>query len=62
MSRQLYEELKQKPAVPTTNPLSDDERDENEQVHSISPGLPPPSSEKRKWWLDHGEYIGLIPI
>lgn len=56
ISCRLYEKLKQQPATTTTNPLSDDEEDDNEQ-YSIKLGLPPPSSEKRKWWLDHGEYI-----
>ncbi|KAF3899062.1 SAC domain-containing protein [Trichophyton interdigitale] len=53
ISCRLYEKLKQQPATTTTNPLSDDEEDDNEQ-YSIKLGLPPPSSEKRKWWLDHG--------
>ncbi|KAM5451280.1 Inositol-1,4,5-trisphosphate 5-phosphatase 1 [Microsporum audouinii] len=54
ISRQLYEEQKNMPLPDPTDTLSDDEVDENELIHSISPGLPPPSSDKRKWWLDHG--------
>ncbi|EGD85428.1 hypothetical protein H112_06330 [Trichophyton rubrum D6] len=54
ISSRLYEKLKQQPATTTSTLLSDGEEDENEPMYPINPGLPPPSSEKRKWWLDHG--------
>lgn len=31
---------------------SDDEMDELTGYHSIAPGFPPASSDKRKWWID----------
>lgn len=29
---------------------------------SIEPGLPPASSDRRKWWLDSGMPLPLIPV
>ncbi|KAK2880034.1 hypothetical protein FQN49_000640 [Arthroderma sp. PD_2] len=53
IGRRLYEKLKDMP-IPT-DVVSDDE-DENDSVdqYSIAPGLPPPSSDQNKWWLDNG--------
>lgn len=43
---------------PTAN-ARNDEFDEEDLMgyDSIAPGLPPASSDRRKWWLDNGESI-----
>lgn len=43
--------------------LGDEESDDEDLIgyDSIEPGLPPASSDRRKWWLDNGTYL-LIPV
>jgi hypothetical protein len=39
--------------------LGDDETDDEDLIgyESVEPGLPPASSDRRKWWLDNGTYL-----
>jgi hypothetical protein len=41
--------------------LGEDESDDEDLLgyESVEPGLPPASSDRRKWWLDNGIYIFL---
>jgi hypothetical protein len=41
--------------------MGDDETDDEDLLgyESVEPGLPPASSDRRKWWLDNGTYIFL---
>lgn len=43
--------------------LGEDESDDEDLLgyESVEPGLPPASSDRRKWWLDNGTYI-LLPV
>lgn len=43
--------------------LGEDETDDEDLLgyDSIEPGLPPASSDRRKWWLDNGTSI-LLPV
>jgi hypothetical protein len=43
--------------------LGDDETDDEDLIgyESVEPGLPPASSDRRKWWLDNGTYL-LPPL
>lgn len=42
--------------------LLEDETDDEDLLgyESVEPGLPPASSDRRKWWLDNGSYL-LLP-
>jgi hypothetical protein len=41
--------------------LGDEETDDEDLIgyESVEPGLPPASSDRRKWWLDNGTYMFL---
>ncbi|PGH06584.1 hypothetical protein AJ80_08143 [Polytolypa hystricis UAMH7299] len=55
LSRELYE--RQRTAVAgaaASSVLMDTDDDDIIGYTSIAPGLPPASSDRRKWWLDHG--------
>jgi hypothetical protein len=43
--------------------MGEDETDDEDLLgyESVEPGLPPASSDRRKWWLDNGTYL-LLPI
>lgn len=43
--------------------LVEDETDDEDLLgyESVEPGLPPASSDRRKWWLDNGSYL-LLPL
>lgn len=53
LSREIYE--KRRAEVDSTEAGLDDSDDEDLIGYDpIEPGLPPASSDKRKWWLDNG--------
>jgi hypothetical protein len=56
MSGELYDKRKTVVAGATANPKNDDSDDEEDLLgyDSIEPGLPPASSDRRRWWLDNG--------
>jgi hypothetical protein len=41
----------------------EDDSDDEDLIgyESVEPGLPPASSDRRKWWLDNGIYVS-VPI
>jgi hypothetical protein len=43
--------------------VGEDETDDEDLLgyESVEPGLPPASSDRRKWWLDNGTYL-LLPL
>lgn len=45
---------KQQDALSASVHLLDLEDEENMPPTSIAPGLPPASSDRSRWWLDHG--------
>ena len=56
LSRKLYEQRREDVGDVTANKINV-ETDEDEDLigyDSIAPGLPPASSDRRKWWLDSG--------
>lgn len=53
LRRALYTE-KQQDALSASVHLLDLEDEENMPPTSIAPGLPPASSDRSRWWLDHG--------
>lgn len=53
LRRALYME-KQQDALSASVNLLDLEDEENQPPISIAPGLPPASSARSRWWLDHG--------
>lgn len=64
MSREIYR--KRRAFVGSTTANGDAEETDDEDLigyDSIDPGLPPASSDRRKWWLDNGRsgincYVG----
>jgi hypothetical protein len=44
--------------------LGEDETDDEDLLgyDSIEPGLPPASSDRRKWWLDNGTFLTVHAI
>lgn len=63
ISRELYEKHKHT-AGSTAAQAGSEETDEEDELggRSVAPGLPISSSDRRKWWLDHGENILSILI
>lgn len=56
LSREIYERRRLDVGDRTANADSKDSDDEEITGYdSIAPGLPPASSDRRKWWLDNGE-------
>jgi len=56
LSRQIYEKRRTEDGSTTANTEADDTDDEDLIGYDpIEPGLPPASSDKRKWWLDNGK-------
>lgn len=53
LRRQLYEQ-KQRDALSDSVHLLDLDDEENGTQLPIAPGLPPASSDRSRWWLDHG--------
>lgn len=54
MRREIYEQ-KQRDALSDSIHLLDLDDEESMSQDSIAPGLPPASSDRRKWWLDNGQ-------
>ncbi len=61
ISRKLYEKRRSEVGEGGARTELDDsdDSDDNTGYDSIAPGLPPASSDRRKWWLDNG---GAIPL
>lgn len=59
LSRRLYEERKRNMATSHVNGEKADE--DATGYNSIAAGLPPASSDRRKWWLDQGT-IKMNPL
>jgi hypothetical protein len=56
LSREIYERRRSEVGSTTANTKTDDTDDEDLIGYDpIEPGLPPASSDKRKWWLDNGK-------
>jgi len=56
MSRELYDKRRIAVAGATANAKNDDSDEEEDLLgyDSIEPGLPPASSDRRRWWLENG--------
>lgn len=61
LRRSLYVE-KQQDALSNAVHLLDLDDEENMPHVSIAPGLPPASSDRTRWWLDHGAYLAYSEI
>jgi len=71
LSRKIYERRRSEVGGTVANTAKDDTDDEDLIGYdSIEPGLPPASSDRRKWWLDNGQparsavrpsHNGMIP-
>lgn len=57
LSRELYDQRRKDVGNVTANKSSAADADDEDLIgyDSIAPGLPPASSDRRKWWLDNGE-------
>lgn len=56
LSREIYEKRQSEVGMITANSKNDDSDDEDLIGYdSIEPGLPPASSDRRKWWLDNNQ-------
>lgn len=56
LSREIYETRRAEVGSSTANaPTIDTDEEDFIGYDSIEPGLPPASSDKRKWWLDNGK-------
>ncbi|KAH8602663.1 SacI homology domain-containing protein [Bisporella sp. PMI_857] len=57
LSRELYERRRMDVGSTTANTGGDDTDDEDLIGYDpVEPGLPPASSDKKKWWLENGKY------
>ncbi|KAG9243917.1 SacI homology domain-containing protein [Calycina marina] len=57
LSREIYVRRRGIVSSTTANTVDEDTDDEDLIGYdSIEPGLPPASSDKRKWWLDNGKF------
>ena len=54
ISRELYDRRRNVVGDDLDSELEDSDDEDLIDYDSIAPGLPPASSERRKWWLDHG--------
>ncbi|KAF3481739.1 SacI domain and endonuclease/exonuclease/phosphatase family protein [Arthroderma uncinatum] len=66
LGRKLYEARKDMPIKTPRCLISDDQEEEDdfdddhfdiEDEFPVAPGLPPPSSDKQKWWIDNGRPV-----
>lgn len=58
ISRELYERRRSEVGNTTASAQAGDSDDEDiNGYESIGPGLPPASSDRRKWWLDKGVVV-----
>lgn len=56
LSKQIYEQRRAVVGDSTANTKDDNPDDEDLLGYeSIEPGLPPASSDRRRWWLDNGK-------
>jgi hypothetical protein len=56
LSRQIYEKRRAEVGATVASTQNDDTDDEDLIGYDpIEPGLPPASSDRRKWWLDNGQ-------
>ncbi len=63
ISHDLYEKRRSDVGNTTANSKLVDTDDEDLIGYdSIAPGLPPASSDRRKWWLDNGGFVRVFPI
>jgi hypothetical protein len=61
LRNEIYNKEKGSTANVTASARSDDTEDEESIGYDpIAPGLPPASSDRRKWWLDNGEKEFLL--
>ncbi len=59
LMRELYEQRRKDVGNATANKTTNEADDEDLIGYDpIAPGLPPASSDRRRWWLDNGE-LGL---
>jgi hypothetical protein len=59
LRRSIYEGKQGRDQVSLANDVSLLDLDDDEGTGvSIAPGLPPASSDRSRWWLDNGEYLG----
>lgn len=63
ISHDLYEKRRSDVGNTTANSKLVDTDDEDLIGYdSIAPGLPPASSDRRKWWLDNGGFVRVFPV
>ena len=55
LSRAIYEARREEVAGITANPGNDVDEEDLIGYVSVAPGLPPASSDRRKWWLNNGK-------
>lgn len=57
LARKLFERRKEQTGGSVANTRQDVSSDEEDLIdyESVEPGLPPASSDRRKWWLDNGQ-------
>ena len=57
LSREIYTKRRADIGGATANATNEEIFDDEDLIgyDSIAPGLPPASSDRRKWWLDDGE-------
>jgi hypothetical protein len=61
LRNEIYNKEKRSISNATVSARSDGTDDEESIGYdSIGPGLPPASSDRRKWWLDNGEKEPLL--
>lgn len=61
LRRLLYKE-KQHDALSSSVHLLDVDDDDSMAQVPIAPGLPPASSDRTRWWLDHGKWSASFNI
>ncbi len=56
LTRELYDQRRRDVGNTTANKITNEADDEDLIGYdSIAPGLPPASSDRRKWWFDNGQ-------
>lgn len=61
MSKQIYDQRKTAVGSSTSGGLiGDSDDDDLLGYESVEPGLPPASSNERKWWLDNGRHTSWL--